>query len=92
MNNKRVTADEVEALLAADIRQLAQHLAAAMNEAKDGSIIADSELPVFEAHGAFRQQAFEKLLSLVQEKHEAFSPSACRDAKSGTTKGDPHDD
>lgn len=92
MHGKRVTAEEVEALLAAEIRQLAERMAAAMNEAKDGSIIADSELPVFEAHGAFRQQAFEKLLSLVQEKHEAFSPSARRDAQSGSAQGDPHDD
>lgn len=83
MEDKKVTVEEMEALLAGDVRQFAEQMAAAMNEAKAGSIIADSEVPVFEASGAFRQRAFEKALSLVQARHEAFSPSAQRDAEQG---------
>ena len=83
MDDKKVTAEEIKALLAGDFEAFAEQMAAAMNEAKAGSIIADSEMPVFEASGEFRQQAFEKALSLVQAKHEAFSPSARRDAEQG---------
>ena len=83
MEGKKVTVEEMEVLLATDFRRFAEQMAAAMNEAKAGSIIADSELPVFEASGEFRQQAFEKALGLVQARHEAFSPSARRDAEQG---------
>jgi predicted RecA/RadA family phage recombinase len=80
MDDKKVTVEEMESLLAGDFRRFAEQMAAAMNDAKAGSIIDDSEIPVFEASGALRQRAFEKALSLVQAKHEAFSPSAQRDA------------
>lgn len=83
MNDKKVTAEEIKALLAGDFEAFAEQIVAAMNEAKAGSIIADSELQVFEASGEFRQQAFEKALSLVQQKHEAFSPSTQPDAEQG---------
>ena len=92
MDDKQVTVEEIEALLAGDIRRFAEQMARAMNEAKAGSIIADSEMPVFEASGEFRQQAFEKALSLVQAKHEAFSPSAEPDAEQGGQAGPACDD
>jgi len=92
MEDKKVTVEEIEALLAGDFRRFAEQMAAAMNEAKAGSIIADSELPVFEASGEFRQQAFEKALGLVQAKHEAFSPSAEPDAEQGNQGGPACDD
>ena len=92
MEDKKVTVEEMEALLAGDFRRFAEQMAAAMNEAKAGSIIADSELPVFEASGEFRQQAFEKALGLVQAKHEAFSPSAQPDAEQGNQGGPACDD
>jgi hypothetical protein len=81
MDDKKVTVEEIKALLADDFRRFAEQMAAAMNDAKAGSIIADSEIPVFHASGKFRQQAFAKALGLVQAKHEAFSPSAQRDAE-----------
>jgi hypothetical protein len=87
MEDAKVTAEEIKGLLAGDFDRFAEQMAAAMNEAKAGSIIADSELPVFEASGAFRQQAFEKALSLVQQKHEAFSPLAHGDAEQGNQGG-----
>ena len=83
MEDKKVTVEEMEALLAGDFRRFAEQMAAAMNEAKAGSIIDDSEVPVFEASGEFRQRAFEKALGLVQARHEAFSPSADGDAEQG---------
>lgn len=92
MEDKKVTVEEMEALLASDFRRFAEQMAVAMNEAKAGSIIADSEVRVFEASGEFRQQAFQKALNLVQGRHEAFSPSAQRDAEQGNQGGPACDD
>jgi len=83
MDDTKVTAEEIQALLAEDFKKYSEQLAKAMNDAKAGSIIDDSELPVFEASGRFRQEAFQKALSLVQARHEAFSPSAQPDAQQG---------
>jgi len=91
MEDPKVTAAEIEALLAADVRALAEEMAAAMNAAKAGRIIADSEEPVRDAHAEFRQQAYQKVLDLLQAKQEAFSPSAEPDAESGPTDGDASD-
>jgi len=41
MDDAKVTAEEIEAMLAGDIRALAQEMAAAMNKAKAGRIIAE---------------------------------------------------
>ena len=43
MEDKKVTAEEIKAILADDIDTLAEEMAAAMNAAKAGRIIADSE-------------------------------------------------
>ena len=92
MDDQKVTAEEIEAVLAGDIRALAEEMAAAMNGAKAGRIIADSEEPVRDAHAEFRQQAYEKIVSLLQEKQEAFSPSAQRTSQQGRQAGDAPDD
>jgi hypothetical protein len=92
MEDKKVTAEEIKVLLAGDFDRFAEQMATAMNEAKAGSIIADSEVPVFEASGRFRQEAFEKALSLVRQKHEAFSPSADGDAEQGKQGRSARDD
>lgn len=81
MDDKRVTAEEIKAVLAGDIEELSARIAKAMNEARDGSIINDSEIPIWRATNAFREALANKAVGLVQEKHEAFSPSACRDAE-----------
>ena len=88
MDDAKVTAEEIKAMLAGDIDALAQEMAAAMNGAKAGRIIADSEEPVREAHGKFRQQAYQKVIGLLQAKQEAFSPSAERISQQGTQGGD----
>ena len=91
MDDAKVTADEIKAMLAGDIDALAEEMAAAMNDAKAGRIIADSEEPVRDAHGKFRQRAYEKVLSLLQAKQEAFSPSAPRTPQQGGQAGDASD-
>jgi len=91
MDDKKVTAEELKAILAEDIDRLAEEMAAAMNDAKAGRIIADSEEPVRDAHGKFRQQAYEKVISLLQAKQEAFSPSAQRSPQQGKQVGDASD-
>ena len=78
MDNTKVTAEELKVALAADIDRLAEKIAAAMNAAKAGHIIADSEDPVRDAHAEFREKAFEQALRLLQDRQEAFSPSAPR--------------
>jgi hypothetical protein len=83
MEDKKVTAEEIKAMLAGDLDALAEEMAAAMNAAKAGRIIADSEEPVRDAHGKFRRQAYQKVLSLLQAKQEAFSPSAQRTPQQG---------
>ena len=92
MQDQRVTAEEIETLLASDVRALAERMAAAMNEARAGSIIDDSEEPVRDAHAEFRQQAYQKALSLLQDKQEAFSPSAQGHAEPRPAGGEPSDD
>jgi len=58
-------------------------VAEAVNAARDGRIIADSEEPVRDANAVFRQRVYEKALRLLQAKQEAFSPSAERTKKQG---------
>lgn len=74
MENKCVTAEELEAAWTEDIHRLAEKVAEVMNSAKPGRIIADSEEPVRDANAEFRQRLFEKALGLLQNKQEAFSP------------------
>ncbi len=92
MADKRISAEELELVLAEDFHLLAEEIADAMNSAKAGSIIADSEELVRDANAEFRQQAFQKALRLLQEKQEAFSPSAQRIEKQGQTGDDSSDD
>ena len=92
MNDTRITVEELKAALAGDIDRLAEEMAAAMNGAKAGRIIADSEEPVRDAHAEFRQKVFERAVRLLQDKQEAFSPSAQRAKEQGQTDHDPSDD
>jgi len=78
MERKRVSAEQLKRILSADFDRLAEELAEALNAARDGRIIADSEEPVRDAHAEFRQRAYESALCLLQDKQEAFSPSAGR--------------
>lgn len=84
MEGRRVTAQELKHALASEMEQLTEAMAKAMNAARDGRIIADSEEPVRDAHAVFRQQAFQKALRLLQGKREAFPPSEPRAAEQGS--------
>jgi hypothetical protein len=83
MKDTRISAAELKQALAEDIDALAQEVAEAVNAARDGRIIADSEEPVRDANAVFRQRVYEKAMGLLQAKQEAFSPSAERTEKQG---------
>jgi hypothetical protein len=91
MDDKKVTPEELEASLEGEFKRLCAEMAVAMNEARAGRIIADSEEPVRDAHGKFRQQAYQKVISLLQARQEAFSPSAQRASQQGTQDGNSSD-
>jgi hypothetical protein len=77
MEDPRITAAELEAELQAEVRVLAEKMATAINTARLGKIIADSEEAVRDAHAVFREQAYQRVLDLLQAKRQgAFSPSA----------------
>ena len=77
MEDKRITAEELQAELQGDLKVLAEKIAGAINSARLGRIIADSEEPVRDAHAVFRRKAYQRALDLLQKKalQEGFSPS-----------------
>jgi len=77
MDGKKITAEELQTELQADLKVLAEKIASAINAAKFGRIIADSEEPVRDAHAVFRQQAYQKAIDLLGKRmaQEDFSPS-----------------
>ena len=83
MEEQVISAEELKAALAGDLDELVAKIQAAMNAAKAGSIIADSEEPVRDAHAEFRQRAYQKAMELLQAKQESFSPSAQRAKEQG---------
>ena len=92
MEDKRITAEEIMAVLMGDVRALSEKIAHAMNTARDGAIINDSEIPIWMAHNAFREEVTNRAVRLVQKKHEAFSPSAGGDAESRLEEDDGSND
>ncbi len=84
MDSKRITAEELQVQLQADVKVLAEEVCEAINTAKAGRIIADSEEPVRDAHAVFRKKVYQRALDLLREKalqvedppwREDFSPS-----------------
>jgi len=75
MDDKKITAEQLETVLQKDIKRLVEEVAEAMNSAQPGRIIADSEEPVRDASAVFREQLYQKAMDLLQNKQEAFSPS-----------------
>jgi len=80
MEDKRITAEELQAEWQADLKVLAEQMVAAINKARIGRIIAESEEPVRDAHAVFRQQAYQKVIDLLGKRmaQEDFSPSTKR--------------
>ncbi len=91
MEGKQVSVEELKQALATDFDQLVAPVAQAMNAAQAGHIIADTEEPVRQAHAVFREQVYEKAIRLLQNRQEAFSPSARRMAEQRSTADDASD-
>jgi hypothetical protein len=91
MEDKQVSVEELKQMLAADFDQLVLEVVQAMNAAQAGRIIADTEEPVRQAHAVFRERAYEKAIGLLQDRQEAFSPSARRRAKQRGAVDEPPD-
>lgn len=92
MEDQRVSVEQLKQVMAADFERLAEQVAAAMNSAKAGHIIADTEELVRDAHGVFREQMYARAIGLLQSKQEAFSPSARRASEQGPAADHPSDD
>jgi len=75
MEDKRITAEEILAEIDIDVNQMAQKVADAINNAQAGAIINQSEEQVRDAHAVFRQRTYQKALSLLERKQQAFSSS-----------------
>ena len=92
MDDVKITADELKAALAGDFDRMVDEIASAMNAAKAGRIIADSEEPVRDANAEFRQRAYEQAVRLLQEKQESFFPSPETASQQGSAGSDAPDD
>jgi len=78
-----IDAQQLEKSLREDIEQCLAAVVQAVNEARVGTVIDDSEEPVREATGRLRHKIFEKAIQMKTEAAEAaFSPSAHRGRKS----------
>ena len=75
MAAQRITAEQLQSQWQAELKQLAEEIADAINHARAGRIIADTEERVRDAHAVFRQKAYQHALDLLQNQREAFSPS-----------------
>jgi len=80
MDDKKITPEELKSAWAQDVDELAEKVATAMNAAKAGRIIADTEELVRGAHAVFREQAYQASIDLLAKSMapEAFSPSGRR--------------
>jgi len=85
----RLDAAELEAAMQAEIKQLVKETADALNKARDGAIIADSEWVVRDAVARFRQRVYEKAVQMKADKaaKAAFSPSAQRKRNAAQGQG-----
>lgn len=92
MDDLRITAEQLKAAMAGEMDQLFVEMAEAMNNAKAGRIIADSEEPVRDAHAEFRQRVYQKAVELLQARQESFSPSAPRAGEQGPADDHASDD
>jgi len=73
--SKEVTGRQLREALGSDLDRLFEEVAATLNRARAGKIIADSEEGVRDAAAEFRQRLFEKGLELRQRQAGAFPPS-----------------
>ena len=74
----RIEPAELEQAMRDEFKQLVNETADALNKARDGAIIADSEKIVHDAMARFRQKVYEKAVQMKADKaaKAAFSPCA----------------
>jgi radical SAM superfamily enzyme YgiQ (UPF0313 family) len=72
--SSEISKEQLKQALSGDFERLLDEVAKALNKAKPGHIIDDSEEPVRDAAGQFRQQVFAKAIEL-RSQSEAFPPS-----------------
>lgn len=83
---EKITVAQLKKAMSGEVEVLFEEVVKALNQAQPGRIIADSEEPVRQATGLFRQRLYGKALQLRQQQSEpAFSPSAPR---AGTDVGE----
>ena len=93
----RIEPAELKQAMSQDFEQLVKETAEALNKARDGAIIADSEMIVREAMARFRQKVFEKAVQMKADKaaKAAFPPSSQRGrdvaAGQGKRRSEPSD-
>lgn len=68
-----ISKEQLKQALSGDFERLLDEVVEAVNKAKPGHIIDDSEEPVRDAAGEFRRVLFERALEL-RSGREAFSP------------------
>ncbi len=68
-----ISKEQLRQVVSGDIEQLLEEVVKVVNEAQPGHIIDQSEEPVRDAAGQFRQKLFAKALELRSQR-EAFSP------------------
>ena len=88
MADKQVSAEQLQQAMTGEFERLAQEVAKAMNAARDGRIIADTEKLVRQASAVFREQLYAKAICLLQKQQEASSPSAPGAAEQRTAADD----
>ena len=93
MDGQGITPEQLDAVLREEYQSLKQRICDAVNTAKSGRIIADSEEPVRDAHAVFRQQAYQKAIDLLSQRlaQGDFSPSAHSAAGEVEEQGSPED-
>lgn len=85
----RLEPKELEDAMRGEFQQLVRETAEALNRARDGAIIADSEFVVRDAMARFRQKVFERAVQMKADKaaKAAFSPSAKRGRDAAEEQG-----
>jgi hypothetical protein len=77
--HKKITVAQLKKAMGGEVEVLFEEVVKVINQAQPGRIIADSEEPVREATGLFRQRLYDQALQLRQQQNApAFSPSASR--------------
>ena len=80
----RIESAELKRAMSQEFDDLVKETAEALNKARDGAIIADSEKIVHDAMARFRQKVYQKAVQMKADKaaKAAFSPSSQRRRKS----------